>query len=95
MRYVEIIEVRAQGRHRLTLESHLNLLLKDDHYKHEVSIFYNRHFKDDISLHLVNESKEIGQNGSALGMHLASALKNFGIVNHTIWIRKQPTEKTK
>lgn len=92
MKYVEIIEVRAQGNRRIALESHLSSLLRDDPYKHEISIFYNSHFKDDISLHLAGESTEIAKNGSTLGMHLVSTLKDFGIVNHSVWIQKHATE---
>ena len=40
----------------------------------------------DFSIHLFHDSKKVENNGSPLGLRLALALKEFGLVNHSIWI---------
>jgi hypothetical protein len=40
----------------------------------------------DFSIHLFHDSKKVEKSGSPLGLRLASALKEFGLVNHSIWI---------
>ena len=40
----------------------------------------------DFSIHLFHDSKKMERSGSSLGLCLASALKEFGLVNHSIWI---------
>ena len=43
----------------------------------------------DVSIHLFHDSNKVKNRGSPLGIRLVSALKSFGLVNHTIWIEKQ------
>jgi len=40
----------------------------------------------DFSIHLFHDSKNVEKIGSPLGLRIASSLKEFGLVNHTIWI---------
>ena len=40
----------------------------------------------DFSIHLFHDSKKVENSGSRLGLSIASALKAFGLVNHSIWI---------
>ncbi len=40
----------------------------------------------DFSIHLFHDSKKVEKSGSPLGLRLASALREFGLVNHSIWI---------
>jgi len=43
----------------------------------------------DFSIHLFHDSKKVEKSGSPLGLRLAAALKEFGLVNHSIWIEMQ------
>jgi hypothetical protein len=43
----------------------------------------------DLSIHLHWESGRFEQNGSALGLRLVQALKEFGWVDHSVWIEKE------
>lgn len=40
----------------------------------------------DVSIHLVYDSPNAEPGGSPLGLRLASSLKEFGSVNHSVWI---------
>ena len=40
----------------------------------------------DFRIHLFHDSKNVENSGSQLGLCIASALKEFGLVNHSIWI---------
>jgi hypothetical protein len=40
----------------------------------------------DFSIHLFHETAKVKDWGSELGQHIASALKEYGLVNHQIWI---------
>jgi len=40
----------------------------------------------DFSIHLCHDSKKVEDGGSRLGMRLVAALKEFGLVNHSVWL---------
>jgi hypothetical protein len=52
----------------------------------EVRIFSNA--IGDIALHIAWESKEVNSEGSFIGLQLAAALSEYGLINHTIWIEE-------
>jgi hypothetical protein len=41
-----------------------------------------------LALHLYWETEQPEKNGSALGLHLSQALKEFGLIDHSIWIEE-------
>jgi hypothetical protein len=89
MKWVEIIKLRSITSSRELLESHLNTLINevDKETKMQAIKPYSRVMIDtDYSIHLFHDSKKVEDRGSPLGLHIASALKEFGIVNHSIWI---------
>jgi len=47
---------------------------------------YHAAFETDLSMHLCWKSDQPLQNGSPLGLHLARALKEFGLVDQSLWI---------
>ena len=89
MKWLEIIEFRSVGSNRELLESHLQELIQQvDKETHTQAIkAYNRvMIETDVSIHLFHDSKNVERNGSPLGLRLVSSLKEFGLVNHSIWI---------
>lgn len=89
MKWLEIIELRSVDSNRELLESHLQKLINevDKEAKKEAIKSYSRALIDtDFCIHLFHDSKKVENGGSPLGLHLASALKAFGLVNHSIWI---------
>jgi hypothetical protein len=48
---------------------------------------YSRAMIDtDFSINISHDSKKVETGGSRLGVRLVAALKEFGLVNHSIWI---------
>jgi hypothetical protein len=92
MKWLEMIELRSVGCHRGALESQLQQLMYDLNKEADAQAIraYHRIMIDtDVSIHLVHESTQAEQNGSALGVRLASSLQEFGLVNHSVWVEIQ------
>ena len=74
------------------MESQLQKLINEvkRETKKQAIMVYSRVLIDtDFSIHLFHDSTKVENSGSPLGLRLASALKEFGIVNHSIWIEMQ------
>jgi hypothetical protein len=92
MKWLEIIELRTVDSNRELLESRLEEVIdevKAEMKQQTIKTYAHAMINTDFSIHLFNESKMAEQFGSRLGLHLASALREFGLVNHSIWIEKQ------
>ncbi|MDY7037436.1 MAG: hypothetical protein SV375_14885 [Thermodesulfobacteriota bacterium] len=77
------------GSNRELLELQLNKLIYEveKETKNQAINVYTRIAVDtDFKIHLFQDSKTVENSGSRLGLCLASALKEFGLVNHSIWI---------
>ncbi|MEJ2656299.1 MAG: hypothetical protein P8012_03775 [Desulfobacterales bacterium] len=91
MKWIEVIEIRSTGDTRKQLEKHIQEIINHAEKKSGQPIIklYNRmNIVTDLSIHLVHNSSVAKKRGSSLGIRLVSALKSYGLVNHTIWIEK-------
>ena len=89
MKWLEIIELRSVESNRELLESQLQKLINevDRETKKQAIKVYSRVIVDtDFRIHLFHNSNKIDNSGSPLVLRLASALKEFGLVNHSIWV---------
>lgn len=89
MKWLETIELRLVGSNRELLESQLQQLMHDVNKEADAQSIkaYHRVMIDtDVSIHLVHESTPVERNGSPLGVRLASSLREFGLVNHSVWV---------
>ena len=91
MKWLEIIEIRSMNSNKEKLE----LLIQDlinklnvEAKKQTIKAYQRVTIDTDSSIHLLHDSKEVENNGSSLGLHLASCLKEYGLVNHSIWIER-------
>ena len=55
----------------------------------EMKTYRHAALETDFSLHLHWDSENPKQNGSTLGLRLAQALKEFGLIDHSIWIEDE------
>lgn len=88
MKYLEIIKFRTTRNDREYIESQLlSHLIRHGESNSEISVkIYTRDLIDsDFLIQLQYDSDASGNAGSQLGLCLASALKEFGIVNHSVW----------
>lgn len=96
MEYIEWIQVQAASGQVETFENELLGIVKDlrrtqapkgllraDSFRH-VSL------AGCFSILLVWNSDAPVHQGSTLGMHLKETMKTFGLVNHSVWINRDP-----
>jgi hypothetical protein len=89
MAWLEIIEIRAVGSNRDILESQLQDLIKDvnqDENLQTIKVFRHVMLETDFSIHLLHDSHKADTKCSSICSRLVPSLKDFGLVNHTIWI---------
>lgn len=89
MKWLEIIELRSVGTNQELLQSHLQQLInevKREAQKQTIKAYHHVAVKADFSIHLMHDSENADSEGSPLGLRLTSALKEFGMVNHSVWI---------
>ncbi len=89
MKCLEIIELRTAESNRKLLDKQMQKLI--DHVAAEVGresikAYFGVMIASDFSIHLFHDSIEGDKSGSKLGLYLASTLKEFGLVNHSVWI---------
>ncbi len=92
MKWIEIITLRSSNKVHESLVSELlkhpvendgnNRLISMDTYR-------NAWINTDMSVHLHWKSTSTGQLGSAMGLRLARALKEYGLVNHSVWVEER------
>ena len=92
MKWLEIIELRSMGNNkRKLLERELKSLIKELNKETEQQAIkaYSRIALDsDVSIHLLHDSREPDISGSPLGLQLISTLKEYGLINHSVWIEE-------
>jgi alkyl hydroperoxide reductase subunit AhpF len=91
MKWLEIIELRSVGKNRTEMELQLKNLIDEVKQKtrqQAIKVYSHITVETDFSIHLHNDSKRADISGSPLGHRLVSALKEFGLVNHSVWIEK-------
>ena len=88
MKFLEVIELRSADFHRTDLEPVVHRLIKDVSEKageHNITAYCHMTIDTDFRIHLVHESMEAQSQGSPLGLQLAVTLKEYGLVNHSLW----------
>jgi hypothetical protein len=90
MKWLEVIKLRSAGKDSRLLEE---LLLSVEKFDQsglvEMKTFHHAALDSDWSIHLHWESEFPEENGSSLGLRLAKTLKEFGLVDHSIWIEEE------
>ena len=99
MRSVEIITLRSPGNINTQLVDELLREVSDsdlpaDSPKHLVEIRAYRHsvVETDLSIHIYWESEPGSHDKSPLGLRFSSALRNLGLLNHSVWVETGAAE---
>ncbi|MEA1966953.1 MAG: hypothetical protein U9N77_01850 [Thermodesulfobacteriota bacterium] len=94
MNFIEIIQLRASG---IAEAEQANAMVKtmDMEYKYKsqhdkeqpdsCKILKNAVFETDISLHIHWKKEKLSFKPSIFGLCIATALEQYGIINHSIW----------
>lgn len=89
MKWIEIIKLRNAGEVPESLKVLLSGLLKNGPSGlAEARLYRHASWETDWTMHLHWETEQPEKNGSALGLHLSQALKEFGLIDHSIWIEE-------
>lgn len=90
MKWLEIIKLRSAGIEEGLLKEFLRSF-RSGRSRELVGIETYRHaaLENDLSVHLHWESERPAQDGSALGLRLAQTFKEFGLIDHSIWIEEE------
>jgi len=89
MNRVEIIHLRMNGSHsRKAAKDLLATALKidQDEISQSVKIYRHQSIEGDLCVILDWKSADMVRSYSDLGLQLTSSLKEFGRVDHTIWV---------
>jgi hypothetical protein len=91
MKQIEIIELRSSGRNNDLLKKELSRMMNEiantnDLQDVSIDLYKNQIIPTDFSIHLAHESGRVDSTGTQLGLHICSALKPFGLINHKLWI---------
>jgi hypothetical protein len=90
MKWLEIIKLRSVGRDSELLKE---LLLSIHKFSQsglvEMRTYHHAVLETDLSVHLHWESERPEQNGSALGLRMAQALKELGLIDHSVWVEEE------
>jgi hypothetical protein len=90
MKWLEVIKLRSVGESSGVLEEFLRSISQQGpRGLAEMKTFRNAVLETDLSIHLHWNSEEPESNGSALGLRLAQALKELGLIDHSVWVENK------
>ena len=91
MKWVEIIKLRSAGIEQDLLEEFLRSLAKSGQSSELLEIKTYRHaaLQRDFSVHLYWKSERAEENGTNLGLHVVETFKEFGLIDHSVWIEEK------
>ncbi len=95
MKWVEIITLRSPARiDKQFVDELLKQVDKSDIPKHlvEIRIYHHSVVETDLSIHIYWKSEPESQRKSPLGLKFSYALKDFGLLNHSVWVETAAKE---
>ena len=95
MKWVEIITLRSPIRiNTQFVDELLKQVDKSDIPNHlvEIRTYHHSVVETDLSIHIHWESKPGSQHKSPLGLKFSYALRNLGLLNHSVWVETAALE---
>jgi len=88
MTWIEVIQLRSVEANRGWVESKLRHLIATANRGENsptVQAYCRVLVDSDFSIQVIHNTQKVPVGGSRLGLRLVNALKEFGLVNHSIW----------
>lgn len=86
MNALEIVHLRSSGEPIETLGERIRESIEAEATDAEVVTLYRRQgLETDVGVHIRHAKPRRGNGQSTLALRLASALRAFGLVEHTVW----------
>ena len=89
MRQLEIIQVRLAGKAQSTLINNIRRSVLSDTDLDGVRLYFHATVPTDLSIHIHSEVRAGAGRTSDLGIRLAAAMRDHGMVQHSVWIEDQ------
>ena len=92
MKIIEVIELRSLTLNRSTLKEKLKSIFKEIVREDEImkiSWYYRFGVDSDFCIQIIFDSAEPNFEVSQVALQLVNELKNYGLVNHSIWIEDE------
>ena len=89
MKWIEIITLRSPANISTQfLDDLLKEVGKSDKPEHliEIKIYHHSVVETDLSIHIHWKSETGSQQKTPLGLRFSYALKNLGLLNHSVWV---------
>jgi len=88
MKWLEIIELRAVHIDQHALHQQIAWLLNKMKEDKVVKIYIKVRVDTDWSIHVQHDSEKVETHGSEVARRLREIIKQFGLVNHSIWLEQ-------
>ena len=95
MKWVEIISLRCSAKidKRFVDEllkgiSQFDSATDTPEHLVEIRVYHHSIVETDLSIHIYWESEPGSQDKSPLGLRFSSALRDLGLLNHSVWVEK-------
>ena len=85
MKIIEIIHVRLFAGVPKNLSEKIRESIDSEITAEDFTIFQRDNLKGDLAVHIHRNKDNIQSWQSQFGIHLASSLREFGLVEHTVW----------
>lgn len=85
MKITEIIHVRLSAGMPQSLSEKIRKSIGPEISADVFTIYQRDNLESDLAVHLHREESSTQCGPSQLGLHLASSLKEYGLVEHTVW----------
>lgn len=95
MRWIEIITLRSATANLQALDTEFLLSIIDNNQTELLKSFriYRRHkMETDLTVHLFWDSEKVEKKGNTLVQHLIQFMKQYGLVNHSVWVEQSRTK---
>lgn len=89
MKRLEIIQLRLVGNRPAGLVEDVRRSIGAEGESSSVRIYSHATVANDLGIHIHLEGEGNGSDTSDLGLRLAAALREYGMVEHSIWIEEQ------
>ncbi len=88
MKHLEIINLRLTGARPQGLVDEIRKSVADQSGLVKIHIYHNSTITTDLGIHLHLEADAGDPHVTELGIRLASSLKEYGMVDHSIWFEQ-------
>ncbi len=88
--WLEVIKLRSAGRSsRVLQELSLSMARINQGGPVEMKIYRHAALETDLTVVLHWKTGRTEPNGSALGLRLAQSLRDFGLIDHSVWVEEK------